>query len=81
MCQFTLRPIIMQSIVMVIVCHESWRQVKHVNITSISFINAHYVPANINPFHAEFLKWNNPHCPLSFYGISRWELEVGQPTV
>ena len=31
----------------------------------------------INPYHAEFLKWNNPPSvfgtlSLSFYGISRW---------
>ena len=38
----------------------------------------------INPYHVEFLKWHNLHFwhfPLSYLGISRWELEVGQPTV
>ena len=41
---------------------------------------------SLNPYPAKFLKWNNPtyifgNCPLSFVEISRWELEVGQPTV
>ena len=31
-----------------------------------------------NPLPAEFIKWNNP---LSILGITRWELEVGKPTV
>ena len=41
----------------------------------------------LNPYTAEFLKWNNPpsiffwNCPLSFLGILRSELEVGHPTV
>ena len=38
-----------------------------------------------NPYHAKFLKWNNPSTFLAlsllFLGITRWKLELGQPTV
>ena len=38
-----------------------------------------------NPYHAKFLKWNNPSSIFGsiiiILGILRWKHEVGQPTV
>ena len=48
----------------------------HFHVSLINFLL-------INPQPVTFLKWNNPpSSPSSFlFEISRWKLEVGQPTV
>ena len=58
--------------------------VLYVNIARNSDPSIRYLshnPCYIRIRPAEFGKRNNPLSVLSFLGITRWEIEVGQPAV
>ena len=64
-----------------IICYcQLLHMMNHCNQRSINCQRRRIIKLNL----LNILKWNNPpswNCTLSFLGISKWELEVGQPTV